>query len=518
MSDDEGFKRRSTRTAAIEAAKRIKNNAHANKLLSHGVKQEYQFDEAKIFKPVNNATINNGASHINTKRKCRKRKILDQALDSTVSPSKVQMHDSSTKMTKIVATTSSKHKDMPKRGRGRPPKAQSAKCAFTSNTSIKFEDTYDINVRRESYNASLLKNELTRPKLQPEYGGITYMESLMKFCKDLGPTARKIALRKLLGQGLNYQARHRLKPLMMPSSEARSYPCLVDVNSTNSSLRNAILNQVTQPLINFDALKTDATPDYKGKRIMVDDGTSNFNIWDDGDNLELLSSKQKTTINIGNNYQENINSVSGGYPYGSSENQDFVRKNFGYSQVGNWRPINQIGSLRTNNNGNLPQNINNINRIEDVEGFPRHGNLNLCVHPTTYVQPSRKIASSSFVMNGGVSSIPWVPAPLAPQNWYLPPPATKNSVVNDGFKREREFSFASTSCMQITDQQPKAWIENSWAQNQLSQQQLQNMQHQQHQIQSHQTLFNHDDFQPQDKLLMPMQTHVVSHDNVWGCP
>lgn len=60
----------------------------------------------------------------------------------------VQVHDLSKKMTKFVEANPSKRKDMPKRRRGRPPKAQSAKSSFTSNKIMKYEDLYgEISMR-----------------------------------------------------------------------------------------------------------------------------------------------------------------------------------------------------------------------------------------------------------------------------------------------------------------------------------------------------------------------------------
>ncbi|CAI9298569.1 unnamed protein product [Lactuca saligna] len=412
-------------------------------------------------------------------------------------------------MTKFVEANPSKRKDMPKRGRGRPPKAQSAKSTFTSNKIMKYEDLYDVNVRRESYNDSLLKSEPSSPKqLQPGNGGITYRESLMKFCKDLGPTARKIALRKLLGQGVNYQTRHQLQPLLPSLDVNQPHSRFLDLNSTNSSVRIATPNQASQPLMGFG--------DYKGKRIMVDDGKSNFNKRDVGDNLEFLLGKQKTGVQICKNYQQN-----GGD--GSSENQDLVCKNLGYGQVGSWMTINQIGSLLSNYNGNLNKNINNVNGIEDVEGAPRNKNINSCVHPSTYVQPSKKIFSSSFAMN----DIPWVPPPSTPvaplQKWWLQPPETKNLVLNDGLCREPELELALASYMQTSNQQPKVWIENSWAQNQPSQFHQSNLhgtyqqqQPQPHQFLSYQNVFNNDDSQLQERLLMPIPPKLWSQTEMFG--
>ena len=67
MLDDEGFTRKSTRMAAIEATKRIKKNGDANKSLSHDEK------EATIFKPYVVAITDN-----TQRRRGRKRKMSDQ--------------------------------------------------------------------------------------------------------------------------------------------------------------------------------------------------------------------------------------------------------------------------------------------------------------------------------------------------------------------------------------------------------------------------------------------------------
>ncbi|KAI3514772.1 hypothetical protein L1887_13458 [Cichorium endivia] len=500
MSDGGGLKRKSTRTAAIEAAKRIKNNADANKLLSRGINQEYEFDEAQMVTPFIIATNNDGfnciASNNTQGRKGHKGKMLDQVHDSTNCPLKGQLvHDLSKKVTKLVKGNPPKSKDMPKRGRGRPPKAQSAKYLFTSNTFSKYEDIYDVNERRESYNTPILKREPSSAKqLQPVNGGISYRESLMKFCKDLGPTARKIARRKLLAQDLNYQPRRLLEPY-----------------------------QLSQPLITFGASRTDATEDNKGKTIMVADGKNNCNKWDTGDqNLKFSFGKQKTGVKFFNPYQENV-SLAGGD--GSSENQDFFRKNLGHVPVGNWRTINNIGSFLSSYDGNLNRNINNNYRIEDVEATanPRNGKLNSCVYPSTYVQPSRNVSSSLLGFDDGMSSAPWVPTPLAPvpplQKWCLPPPETKNPVINDGLWRENELQLALASYMQMTDQNSKAWFGNSLAQNQFMQpdphgtyqQQAGDVQSQQHQfLLSHQNIFDNDVSQPHDGLLMSMAPQLWS--------
>ncbi|KAI3781707.1 hypothetical protein L2E82_11729 [Cichorium intybus] len=524
MSDGGGLKRKSTRTAAIEAAKRIKNNADANKLLSRGINKEYEFDEAQMVTPFIIATTNDGfnciASNNTHRRKSHKGKMLDQVHDSTNCPLKGQLvHDLSKKVTKLVKGNPPKSKDMPKRGRGRPPKAQSAKYLFTSNTFSKYEDIYDVNERRESYNTSILKSEPSSAKqLQPVNGGISYRESLMKFCKDLGPTARQIARRKLLAQDLNYQPRRLLEPLLA-SSQTQPNPCFLDVSSFHGSARNTNSNQLSQPLITFGASRTDATEDNKGKTIMVDDGKSNFNKWDTGENLQFSFGKQKSGVKIFNRYQENV-SLTGGD--GSSENdQDFFRKNLGHVPVGNWRTINNIGSFLSNYDGNLNRNINNNYRIEDSEVNPRK-RMNSCVYPSTYVQPSRNVSSSLLGLDDGMSSAPWVPTPLAPvpplQKWCLPPPETKNPVISDGLWREKELQLALASYMQMTDQNSKAWFGNSLVQNQFMQpdphgtyqQQAGDVQSQQHQFLSYQNIFDSDVSQPHDGLLMSMAPQLWS--------
>ncbi|KAI3771234.1 hypothetical protein L6452_02394 [Arctium lappa] len=382
--------------AAIEAAKRIKKNADANKSLSHGEKEENQLYEATMFKPLVAAGIDNEGDNNNIQRRGRKRKMSNQVFDST-------------------------------------------------NSLLKF-DYAAVNQRRESYNNSLAKNEsilatvFCSPKqLQPVNGGMNYRESLIKFSKDLGPTARKVANRMLLGQGMMiYQARHRL-----PMSDTHQHPCFLDVGSINGSVRNTKTNQVGQSLTSFGGSNNtyaNYIADYKGKNIMVDDGKNNGNKWNI-DNLEILLGKMKGGVRICNKGN------------GSSENQDF-----GHGQVGI--------------NGNLQKNIDMIvDEKQEVwnasEVSRRNGQYNSCVYyPSTYLQPSRMVSSSLLGLDGGVMNlIPVVPPPLdhrSPPVQPPQPPEINNTVdVNDGFCLLEEMQLALATYMQMKDQESNVLYQDS---------------------------------------------------------
>ncbi|KAK9054985.1 hypothetical protein SSX86_026064 [Deinandra increscens subsp. villosa] len=150
---------------------------------------------------------------------------------------------------------------MPKKRRGRPPKLESAKRRSMRSRKANDKDSgfkeadYDVNLRRESYNSFLLNNEpitttiFSGPKqLHFGNGGISYRESLMKFTKDLGPTAQKVARRMLQRQAQTYQAPHQIEPLFQPP-DTMQHPHLMDLNIINGSLKNTITNQVNQPLM-----------------------------------------------------------------------------------------------------------------------------------------------------------------------------------------------------------------------------------------------------------------------------
>nr|GEU76499.1 ribonuclease H-like domain-containing protein [Tanacetum cinerariifolium] len=292
-----------------------------------------------------------------------------------------------------------------------------------------------------------------------------YRESLIKFSKDLGPTARKVALRKLQGQGLNYEARYQLGHLVQ-SSEVQPTPCFQNVNSIIGSVGNTRANQVSQPLIGFGNSHTDAIENYKGKNVMVNDGANNRNNRNMANNLEFSFFKQKTGgIKIGN---------------GLVDNQDGVQKNLSFGQV----------DVSDQNNG-----FWNASEVPS-----RNGKVNSRVYPSTYVPPSRKFSSSLAGFDGMVSSIPWAPPPsvhVPPQvqplqNWCLPPPVTKNSVEMNDFWQNQDTQHAPTFNMQMTGQQSNVLFQNPQAPSQPNQFLQPNPQ------------------QPQDQVLMPMSTHMLS--------
>ncbi|GKD39260.1 hypothetical protein Tco_1259467, partial [Tanacetum coccineum] len=177
----------------------------------------------------------------------------------------------------------------------------------------------------------------------------------------------------------------------------------------------------------------------------------------------------------------------------------------------NQRTISRVGSFFSNYNGNLNQSSNKIPGIEDVSdqnnGFwnasevpSRNGKVNSRVYPSTYVPPSRKFSSSLAGFDGMVSSIPWAPPPsvhIPPQvqplqNWCLPPPETKNSVEMNDFWQDQDMQHALTYNMQMTGQQSNVWFQNPLATSQPNQFLQPNPQ------------------QPQDQVLMPMSTHMLS--------
>ncbi|KAI3676339.1 hypothetical protein L1987_85945 [Smallanthus sonchifolius] len=458
--------RKGRRRAAIEAAKRIKKNAEDNA-------QKY---------PLYRSDVATADSNMEGQRG-RKQKTRDQVYGSmeTLNGSSNNMSDSSEPQ---------KSHDMLVKRRGRPPKSKSPKCPSMRRTNAKYKDPrckeevggYDANLRRESYNSFLLNNEpifqtiFACPKqLHLGNGGIGYRESLMKFTKNLGPTAQKVARRMLQRHGMTDQAQPQLHPLFRSPVSLRR-PHLIDLNSVNGSARNATTNQVNQPLHKSVNSNTDAIANNRGKSIMVDDGKSKRNKWDIGDNLEFLFGKQKGGIKIGND---------------SLDNKNFGNKNQDYAQVGNKRTINQIGSSWSNYNVNLNQNINKISGIEDISSQKEaswnasYGKLNSPVYPATHPSHPRNVSS--------YNPISWVLQPpmhspmQPPRNWCLSPSAsTMNSLANDSFWKEKELQLALALKMQKKDQESNVRSQNLWAPR------------------------GQDRQQPQERLLMPMPPHFWS--------
>ncbi|MFS7997679.1 hypothetical protein Hanom_Chr12g01144761 [Helianthus anomalus] len=438
MSDDDGFMRKSTRMAAIEAAKRIKKNAEDN-----AKKYPLYKDESVTQSDV--MTSDN-----KQRQRSRKRKREDPIIDSS--------EDSSNNTSKC--SDPSKSDDMPIKRRGRPPNPKSTKGRSRRSRNAKHKDSkpeeadYDVNMRRESYNRFLLNNEPTLESILPGPkqlhlgdGGISYKESLMRFTKGLGPTAQKVALRMLQRQG--------------PTHQAPREPHVVDLNSINDSFKNTIAYQANQPQFKFGDYNAAAIANYKGKNIMVDDGKSERNKWDAVDNLELFFGKQKGGVKIGS---------------GSLENKDFGNKNHNYGQVGNQRTLNQIGSFWSNYNGNLNKNVNKISGLENISGHKEvswnasNVTPNASVYPSTNLSRSTNISSSCFGFDGEVSPFSWVLQPPMHSPTPVAPPATTiSSAANDSFWIDPEFQLALALDKKKNEQETNVWSQNMWAPSQANQ-------------------------------------------------
>ncbi|KAK1429986.1 hypothetical protein QVD17_12381 [Tagetes erecta] len=390
---------------------------------------------------------------------------------------------------------------MPKSRQGRPPKSKSPKYSSRRGTNVKYkelrceEDGYDANFRRESYNNFLLNQE---PQVGPIFSGdkqlhfakgehrfksfewsnpkmsnlgtlkldnkdklenedFSYRESLIKFTKDLGPTAQKVARRMLQGQGLT---QYQLDPILQ-SWGPMEHTILTDTSYINGSIKNSLTNQVNQPLTSFAESNTNITGNHKGKMIMIDSGKNNYKKWNVADNLGFLFGKQKDGVNIGN---------------GSSKIKD----------IGNRRTINQISRFWSDYNVNMNQNADRIHKMEDIisqkkvsrkvgEGTQRNVKPNSSVYPSTYVSHTRNIPTSYLKFDGDVNPFSWVPHPpihspiaIQPQqNRCVPLTTNEKSVVNDIFRQEQELQLSLSHIKQVKDQESSVWSRNLWAPNEF---------------------------------------------------